>query len=111
MYKRKKEFKEVVPTNEPGNLTTKDLNQTQIDKHKANKEIYRSILGDCEKKIKFQNSIGNIQTILRIPYMLFDKPLFNITHAMLYVIKKLKKNGFTIINVHENCIQVSWKKS
>lgn len=99
------------PNPQPGSLTTKDLNQTQVDKHKANKEIYRYILGDCEKKIKFHNSLGNTQTILRIPYMLFDKPLYNITHAIMYVIRKLKKNGFVIGNVYENMIQISWMKT
>ena len=95
--KKSRDLPAVVTPSDPGKLTVKELNQTQIDKHKANKEIYRTILGECEKKIKFQNSIGNTQTVLRIPYMMFDKPLYNITHAMMYTIKKLKNNGFNIM--------------
>lgn len=89
-------------------LTASDLIQTQKDKHKQNKEIYKGILVDCEKKIKYQNSLGNTQTVIKIPYMKFDTPLYNITHAMMYVIRKLKKNGFRIANVHENGLHIMW---
>jgi hypothetical protein len=89
-------------------LTAKELQDTEKERHKKNKEIYRSILEDCEKKIRYHNSIGNKQTVVKIPYMKFDTPLYNITHAMLYVIRKLKKSGFTIANVHENGIHVKW---
>ena len=92
-----------------GNLTVNELQETEKNKHKINKEIYRTILSDCEKRIKSQNSIGNSQMIIRIPFMLFDKPLYNITHAMMYVIKKLKENGFTIVNIYENNIQIKWR--
>ena len=99
----------IEPQPKIGSLTAKQLQQTTKDKHKVNKEIYRTILADCEKKIKYQNSLGNSQTILRIPFMLFDKPLYNITHAIMYVMKKLKENGFTMMNIYENNIQVKWK--
>ena len=91
-------------------LTAKDLSQTQKDKHKANKEIYKGILLDCEKKIKYQNSIGNSQTVIKIPYMKFDTPLYDITHAMMYVIRKLKENGFKIANIYENGLHVIWNQ-
>ena len=107
--------KKKVTINEPSRstekrLTATDLNQTQKDKHKQNKEIYRSILADCEKKIKYQNSLGNTQTVFKVPYMKFDTPLYNITHAMMYVIRKLKENGFKIANVHENGLHVMWNQ-
>ena len=104
-------FTEPIIHNKPnkGGLTVSELQETEKNKHRINKEIYRTILADCEKRIKSQNSIGNSQMILRIPFMLFDKPLYNITHAMLYVIKKLKENGFTIMNIHENNIQIKWR--
>ena len=91
-------------------LTTNDLTQTQKDKHKQNKKIYKGILADCEKKIKYQNSLGNSQTVIKIPYMKFDTPLYDITHAMMYVIRKLKENGFKIANIHENGLHVMWNQ-
>ena len=42
--------------------------------------------------------------------MKFDTPLYNITHAMMYVIRKLKENGFKIANVHENGLHVMWNQ-
>lgn len=95
-------------TNKVGYLTALELKEKEKERHKQNKEIYRSILADCEKKIKYQNSIGNKRTLLKIPYMKFDTPLYNITHAMLYVIRKLKQNGFIMINIYENEIYISW---
>lgn len=91
-----------------GTLTVKDLQQKEKDRHKMNKETYREILKDCENRIRYHSSLGNKRLLLKIPYVKFDRPLYDITHAIMYVIQKLKKNGFTIVNVHENGVYISW---
>lgn len=89
-------------------LNAKDLSYVQENRHKQNKEIYKNILKDIESKIKFQNEIGNSKTIVKIPYMKLGYPIYNVTHAMMYVLRKLSKNGFIIGNIHENAILVMW---
>jgi len=89
-------------------LTAQDLRQRDVVRHKKNKETYRGILADCEKRIKYHNGLGNNQTIIKVPSMKFDTPPYDITHAMMYVIRKLKKNGFKINNIRENEIYISW---
>ena len=89
-------------------LTAQELHNKDKEKHRQNKLIYKSILVDCEKRIRHYNLLGNKQTVLSVPYMKFDTPLYDVTHAMMYVMKKLKENGFVIANVHENRIHVTW---
>ena len=91
-------------------LNAKDLLHIQENKHKKNKEIYRQILKDIENKIKFQNEIGNTKAIVKIPYMKIGYPIYNITHAMMYVLNKLNKHGFSIGNIQENSILILWNQ-
>lgn len=90
-------------------LKADDLNKIQKEKHKINKQIYKTILEDSEKKIKYNNSLGNTTAIITIPYIKLGYPIYNVTHAMMYVIKKLTKQGFKINGFQENKIFIDWK--
>ena len=90
-------------------LKVEDLNKIQKEKHKINKQIYKTILEDSEKKIKYNNSLGNTTAVITIPYMKLGYPIYNVTHAMMYVTRKLTKQGFQIHGIQENKIYVNWK--
>ena len=90
-------------------LNANDLKPVSNDKHKNNRLIYKSILEDCEKRIKYYNSLGLNEGVVKIPYMKIGLPLYNTTHAMMYVIMKLSKQNFKIGYIYENTIHVSWK--
>lgn len=91
-------------------INVKELHKEQKQKHDFNRNIYKQLLEDCNAKIKAQNKLGNISIVLRIPYMKIGLPVYNITHAIMYIIRKLKQADYTIHNVHENCIHVAWNK-
>jgi len=89
-------------------LKANSLDNVSENRHKANKKIYKQLLLTCEKKIENQNSLGNSFTILTIPSFQAGLPLYNITHAIMYIIRKLSQNGFTINGVYNNCVMLSW---
>ena len=91
-------------------LNVNDLKEKQKKRIYNNRELYKEILEICEKKIIYRNSIGGDKAKFKIPYLIVGKPIYNVTHAMMYVIRKLKKQGFTIESVHENEIEVYWGK-
>jgi len=90
-------------------LNANDLKPISQDKHKNNRILYKSLLEDCEKRIKHFNSLGLNEGIIKIPYMKLGYPLFNMTHAIMYIIRKLTKQSFKIGYIYENTMHVSWK--
>ena len=90
-------------------LKVEDLKQIQKERHKLNKKIYKNILKDVEEKIKSKNNIGLTRSFITIPYIKIGYPIYNITHAMMYVIKKLTQQGFQIGNIYENKILILWE--
>ena len=91
-------------------INAKELQKEQKQKHDFNRNIYKQLLEDCSTKIQSQNKLGNVSIVLRIPYMKMGLPGYNITHAKMYIIRKLKEAGYIIHNVHENCIHIAWNK-
>ena len=94
-----------------GRLHANDLEKKQKEKHKENHKIYKQLLEDCEKKIEYQSSIGNTLFVYQVPYMKMGFPIYNITHAIMYIIRKLKENGFQVMNLIENKLFITIEKN
>ena len=89
-------------------LYAKDLIQTQSEKKKMKKEIFKLILEDIYTKIKRKNNDGIRFLKIVIPLMKIGYPLYNIHTAVAYICDKLQKGGFQISILDTNTLEIKW---
>ena len=91
-------------------LRASDLQATKDAKTQKNKEIYAVLLEKCYRTIKTRNDHGFVGITYKVPIVTPGLPLYNISHDVLYIVNRLKKGGFSVINVQDNLIEIYWGK-
>jgi hypothetical protein len=83
--------------------------QKITDDHKI--KIYQKILGRIHNKIKHTSRIRNNNKFCMyvLPEFILGVPRYNIKTCTLYIIEKLKKNGFNIKYTYPNLLWISWQ--
>lgn len=72
--------------------------------------IYEDVLKKCYSKIKISNNIKKQkECIFEIPQIIYGHPRFDIEACMIFIIIKLKNNGFKAKQKSETEIKISWK--
>ena len=92
-------------------LRVSDLNKTSLKKANSNKQIYISLLEKCYSQIKQKNDNMCTNLIFTLPPFGLGLPLYNMDHAMLYIMRKLEKGGFYIRLLEQNKIYIDWNKN
>jgi len=92
-------------------LHVSDLNKTSLKKENSNKQIYIHILQKCYSQIKQKNDNVCTNLIFILPPFGLGLPLYNMEHAMLYIMRKLEKGGFYIRLLETNKLYVDWNKN
>ena len=83
--------------------------QKITDDHKL--KIYQKILGRVHNKIKHTSRIRNNNKfcVYILPEFILGVPRYDINTCTMYIIEKLKTNGFNIKYTHPNLLFISWK--
>lgn len=89
-------------------VNIKDLEKKRKEKSERNHELYRGFFYEISEKIKNRDSLGNRNMIHRIPTIVIGFPMYDITHAIQYVISKLQTNGFFVCLWHDNYLYIDW---
>ncbi|ULY68524.1 hypothetical protein [Chlorella virus XW01] len=90
-------------------VKAKDLIKSQEDKKKLKEKTYRKILERIEKKISIASNSDFYYTYYEIPEFILGLPLYSIKDCILYVKKKLEKNGFKVLISEPNILLISWQ--
>ena len=83
--------------------------QKITDDHKL--QIYQKILGRVHNKIKHTSRIRNNNKfcVYILPEFILGVPRYDINTCTMYIIEKLKTNGFNIKYTHPNLLWISWQ--
>lgn len=82
-------------------------NIDQIKKEVRN-ETYNIILTECHNKIKIYGNNNKPGCFYSIPELLFGKPKYDMNHCISWIIKHLRRDGLTVIQMSNNIIYVFW---
>lgn len=89
-------------------LTVSDLDRKRREKATRNHEIYKGFFYEISEKIKSRDRIGFKNLIHRVPTMVFGFPIYDVNHAILYLIQKLQKGGFFVYPWKDNYLYIDW---
>jgi len=87
------------------------LRKVRDKKQERRIKIYDEILKNCHNKIVKHSNEDNDCCIYQVPEFKFGVPIYNLNSCMVYIIYKLRDNGFLVKYIYPNYIFISWKKS
>ena len=75
-------------------------------------KIYDRLLQNCHKRIKTSSNgdKNKCMCVYRVPPFKFGEPVYDLNTAIIYIIDKLKDNGFDVHYNEPNEIYISWRK-
>ena len=86
-----------------------DIQKKQYERDSRRREIYNKILDKCFYKI--QSTVYNEyeHCFFRVPEYVLGSPIYNLTKCVIYLLQKLRENGFKCKYCHPYMIYISWK--
>ena len=93
------------------NIDISKLRQAKEEKDKKRIKVYEVILKKCHQRIIKCASHEEDMYIYQVPEFKFGVPIYNLNSCMVYIIYKLRDNGFLVKYIYPNYIFISWKKS
>ena len=92
-------------------VNIKELHDKRKEKADRNHELYRGFFMEISQKIKKRDLVGYRNVIHRIPSIILGFPMYDINHALQYVMNKLQKNGFFVCPWKDNYLYIDWSIS
>lgn len=91
-------------------VTASDMYAIRVQKSMVNRETYRDIYARVNERIKTHGTMGATDLVVKIPAYIPGRPVYDVSHAVRYVIEKLKLAGFEARGYTEpDTVYVSWK--
>jgi uncharacterized protein (UPF0297 family) len=90
-------------------LKASDLRSIQKEKTDNTKQIFKRILEECYKKLKDCNKKGYTSMNFTVNAIKIGYPLFDVSKAVKYITRKLKKGGFNV-TANGNHLQIDWTR-
>lgn len=87
-----------------------DIQKKQFDKDKFRCYIFNKILERCYLKIKGTSDNENSYCFFQVPEYIPGEPLYNLTKCVIFILQKLRGNGFNCKYCHPYLIFISWKQ-
>jgi len=87
-----------------------DIQKKQHDKDKFRCYLFERILERCYIKIKRASDNEHSYCFYQVPEYIPGEPLYNLTKCVVFILKKLRNNGFNCKYCHPYLIFVSWKQ-
>ena len=91
-------------------ISVQEIHALEEKRKIIKKEIYKRIYEDISKKIRGAVSIGHKQIIVAVPNYLFGYPTFDHKKACDYMRRQLEHSGFTVHQLNNGELYVSWQK-
>lgn len=89
-------------------LKASELRESDVARKKRNREMYKSLLRKCTDKLRTQNERGFRSMIFKLNPINIGMPLYNVSHAMLYIMRQLNKGGFKVSVVETSTLYIDW---
>jgi len=92
-------------------LDISKLRQVKESREQKRVKIYNEILKGCHHKIVIYSQEEVDSCFFKVPEFKFGVPVYNLNSCIVYLIHKLRKNGFKVNYIYPNYLFISWKKS
>jgi hypothetical protein len=89
-------------------ISINDVTKIDEKRKQIKKEIYTRIYEQFSRKIKQCVELGHKQVFLTIPAFVVGYPTFDRSSAARYVGRQLQLGGFTVRNISDFELYVSW---
>ena len=89
-------------------VNTKDLKKNAANRKELKHQCFNKILEFIDNKILLIAKTNTKGTWYEIPLFLLGHPTYEIKECSDYLIKKLKKNGFTVNFLNPNILLINW---
>ena len=91
------------------NINIMDIQKKQYNRELRRRNIYNTLLEQCFRKIESTANNEHEHCFYRIPEYIMGVPIYNLTKSVIYILQKLRENGFKCKYCHPFMIYVSWK--
>lgn len=91
------------------NINIMDIQKKQYNRELRRINIYNTLLEQCYRKIEATADNEYEHCFYRIPEYIMGVPIYNLTKSVIYILQKLRENGFKCKYCHPFMIYVSWK--
>ena len=85
-----------------------DLIKQQERKNRKKNKIFKKVLEQIEKKIKLASYHNSYYVYYELPEIILGSPKYNMDECKVYVLHKLKKNGFKIKELDYKKLVIVW---
>ena len=89
-------------------VSANDISQIHQAKKDIRKEIYRKILEQFSKKIKYNAQLNQTSASLMVPVVVVGYPTFDRPLAATYLERQLRNGGYVTRRLNEVTILVHW---
>lgn len=89
-------------------VSASDISQIHQAKRDIRKEIYRKILEQFSKKIKYNAQLNQTSASLMVPVVVVGYPTFDRPLAATYLERQLRNGGYVTRRLNEVTIFVQW---
>tara|TARA_B100000963_G_scaffold334764_1_gene328250 strand:+ start:1414 stop:1842 length:429 start_codon:yes stop_codon:yes gene_type:complete len=90
------------------NINIMDIQKKQYEKDKKRLEIYNKILQKCYYKINSTSDNEYEHCFFRVPEYVMGSPIYNLTKCVIFLLQKLRENGFKCKYCHPFMLYISW---
>lgn len=92
-----------------GGINPLDLIETHTKKKEARLKIYEEIYEKCCQKIYYvNNTLYGKECKFEVPYVRWGLPFYHINAVLLYIMIKLRGQGFKVRTLPPNAIHIDW---
>lgn len=91
-------------------INIEDLYKIKQKKESLRAETYNKILSKCHQKIVKFAEKEETSCFYLVPHFMMGAPLYDLKTCVLYLMFKLKKNGFKVNFANPNILYINWKK-
>lgn len=85
-----------------------DIKKKQYNRNLRRLKIYDNILEKCFHKINSTVDNEYNHCFFKIPEYILGEPVYNLTKCVIYLLQKLRENGFKCKYCHPFMIYISW---
>ena len=86
-----------------------NLIKKQEKKKSYKDEVFKKILDQAHRRIKYSADSGEHHSIFTIPLYVVGYPLFNTSECVDYIISQLSQNGFKAVCYSDKYIFINWE--
>ena len=85
-----------------------ELRRRHQDRRNQAKQVYRTIITDVLRHIQKRDHEHRVNTVYRVPFIVYGNPGYSITKATYHIMRQLTKAGYVVFPYENNMLYIDW---